>query len=107
MENKQSNLFSGTTENKGAGLSLADSSKSHDFVLANHDFLNQITFADSDALWLIKSRNNLGTEYGSETLNTLEIGMLNCHDVFVSKKLQAWLVRCERNRLFCLKVTLF
>lgn len=56
-------------------------------VLANDNLLNNIAVAKADQLGMVKGRSDLASSDKSQTLNTIEISVLNRHDASISKQL--------------------
>ena len=56
-------------------------------VLANDDLLDDIAVSETDELGVVKGRGDLSSSDKGQTLNTIEISVLNRHDTGISEEL--------------------
>jgi len=80
-------LFSRSTDNKRASLTLADTGESEKLVFADHDLFDEITCSDSDLFIAVEGGDDFTAKNESKSLNTFEISVFNRHDFVVGEEL--------------------
>ena len=80
-------MCAGTSEHYCACLVALAAIELDDLVLTNHDLLDRSACTENGALGIVESGKDIRAKDGRESLNTIEISMLNNHNTGFSKKL--------------------
>mmetsp|Transcript_5591 Transcript_5591/g.9776 ORF Transcript_5591/g.9776 Transcript_5591/m.9776 type:complete len:440 (-) Transcript_5591:876-2195(-) len=75
-----------TTQYDSAGLTTLHTRKLEEALLSNHGLLNQFSRSKHDVLRLVKGRGQLSASYSGQTLNTIEVSVLNAHHTGLGKQ---------------------
>lgn len=84
-------MVSGTTEDNTASLIPLAASELDDLVFSDHFLLDLGATSENISFWVVKGREDLGTEHSGKSLHTVEVSVLDDHDAGVSHQL-LWVV---------------
>ena len=81
------NVLAGATEHNRASLVLVAASELNHLVFTDKHLLNLVAGAKNLSLRLVEGGEDFGTEHGRESLNAIEVSMLNHGDTSLLKEL--------------------